>query len=93
MDVNNYQRLMKKDPEWGEEQFELAAPWLNILSEDPEVVPRREVEQRSNAQDQKIEVLTEQLENYVKLAGVLADRLDQQGKIIQSITDSRELEQ
>ena len=93
VDVNNYQRLMKKDPEWGEEQFELAAPWLNILSEDPEVVPRREVDQRSNAQDQKIEVLTEQLENYVKLAGVLADRLDQQGKIIQSITDSRELEQ
>jgi len=42
IDPNNYQRVYEKDPAWMEEQFEKAAPWLNIISENPEVVPVRD---------------------------------------------------
>jgi len=38
VDSNNYKKIMQKDPHWGEGQFELASPWLNVLSEDPERV-------------------------------------------------------
>jgi hypothetical protein len=38
IDRNKYRRIMEKDPEWGERQFEKIAPWLNIVSEDPESV-------------------------------------------------------
>ena len=45
IDPNNYRKIMEKDQVWGEEQFEKAAPWLKIVSEDPEKVPARDFRQ------------------------------------------------
>ena len=35
IDPNNYNKIMKLHPEWAENQYALAEPFLNIMSEDP----------------------------------------------------------
>jgi len=42
VDPNHYNKAMKLFPDWVEEQYLDALPWLNILSSDPEKVPRRD---------------------------------------------------
>jgi hypothetical protein len=39
VDPNEYMKAMKLFPDWMEETYLGALPWLNILSSDPEVVP------------------------------------------------------
>jgi len=45
IDTNRYNKAMKIFPDWMEEQYLNALPWLNILSEDPETVPVKEINQ------------------------------------------------
>jgi len=42
VDPNHYNKAMKIFPDWVEDCYREALPWLNILSEDPEKVPRRQ---------------------------------------------------
>ena len=42
IDPNDYRKIMEKDPVWGEDQFALASPWLNVVSENPEHVSVRD---------------------------------------------------
>jgi len=65
VDPNNYQKIMKNDPAWAEEQFEVASPWLNIVSEDPEHVHVREL--RARARDEVMVVEQRMEERYGKL--------------------------
>lgn len=43
VDVNSYNKFFKTSPEWVEAQYNLVAPWLNILSEDPRKVSVNQV--------------------------------------------------
>ena len=58
VDPNDYQKAMKIWPDWVEETYRENLPWLNILSEDPEKVPRERVDH----QDRKIVELEERLQ-------------------------------
>lgn len=40
IDPNQYNKIMKLHPEWAEQQYALAEPYLNIFSEDPRSIPR-----------------------------------------------------
>ena len=35
IDPNDYNKIMKLHPEWGEHQYSMAEPYLNIISEEP----------------------------------------------------------
>lgn len=76
IDSNEYNKIMKLHPEWGEEQYSLAEPYLNILSEDPrridrtkleEVVEKR-VQERLAEERGKLEKRIEEVEKLVKEA-------------------------
>jgi len=45
VDPNNYNKIMKLHPEWAEHQYELAEPYLNILSEEPRKIDRTRLEE------------------------------------------------
>lgn len=42
IDSNRYNKIMQR-PEWAEEQYCLAEPYLNILSEDPRTIKREDI--------------------------------------------------
>lgn len=82
IDSNNYNKVMKR-PEWAEQQYALAEPWLNILSEDPRKVKRVDIDEiveervKKRLAEMKISELTE--EDLRKLRRIL--RLLDEGKI------------
>ncbi|MFH0749013.1 MAG: hypothetical protein V1915_03750 [Candidatus Bathyarchaeota archaeon] len=43
IDPNDYNKVMKMHPDWAEEQYALAEPFLNILTQDPRKVPLNEI--------------------------------------------------
>ena len=45
IDPNHYNKIMKLHPEWAEEQYAKAEPFLNIVSEDPRKVGLERVRQ------------------------------------------------
>jgi hypothetical protein len=60
IDPNHYNKIMKLHPEWAEEQYAKAEPFLNIVSEDPRKVGLdrvRELEEKTA----KIDSLQEQM--------------------------------
>ncbi len=58
VDPNNYKRIISKDPEWGEKQYALAAPYLNILSDTPDMVPKEQYDDLVYRQQLEIDNLT-----------------------------------
>lgn len=42
IDSNNYNKIMQR-PEWAEQQYALAEPYLNILSEDPRTIKTQDI--------------------------------------------------
>lgn len=46
VDSNQYQKITQKNLVFAEEMFNKISPWLNVLSEDPERVPRAEMESK-----------------------------------------------
>jgi len=57
VDPNNYKQIISKEPAWGEKQFVLAVPHLNVLSDNPEMVPREQYEALVYRQQWEIENL------------------------------------
>lgn len=45
IDPNDYNKLFKLHPEFAEQQYALAEPYLNILSEDPRKIDRTRIEE------------------------------------------------
>lgn len=58
IDPNNYKRIISKDPTWGEKQYALAAPYLNILSDTPDMVPKEQYDDLVYRQQLVIDNLT-----------------------------------
>ncbi|MHA1410740.1 MAG: hypothetical protein ACTSQY_10625, partial [Candidatus Odinarchaeia archaeon] len=58
IDPNNYKRIISKDPTWGEKQYALAAPYLNILSDTPDMVPKEKYDDLVYRQQLVIDNLT-----------------------------------
>lgn len=48
-------------PEWFQEQYLLAEPWLNILSQDPEKVPLRDYNKLRETYEQKLAELKQEI--------------------------------
>lgn len=76
IDTNNYNKIMKLHPEWAEHQYELAEPFLNILSEDPrtidvnriEAIVEERVKERLANEHGRLEKLERELEETRKLS-------------------------
>lgn len=60
IDALKYDKIMR-DKSYGLEQYRKALPFLNILSEDPRVVKRSEIESRLESRDAEIEVLRKEM--------------------------------
>lgn len=43
IDPNEYNKITKLHPEWAEQQYEDAVPWLNIMSENPRVIKKQDI--------------------------------------------------
>ena len=57
IDKLGYDKSPDYFPEWYEDQYNIAQPWLNILSEDPQKVSRREVDtQRTRIQELETQI-------------------------------------
>ena len=60
------------NPEWYEEMYCKAEPWLNIISEDPESIPRTKYDRDVTSQKKKIADMEEQLrlvQEYIRKKG------------------------
>ena len=60
IDRDAYDKIMKDVAE-ARRQYRLAVPWLNVVSEMPDVVARSEVEDRLSASEGQVEVLSREL--------------------------------
>lgn len=54
LDRYNYDKSPKHYPEWFKDQYKKALPWLNLLSQDPDLVPKEEYE--STFERQQLEI-------------------------------------
>lgn len=67
------------NPEWYEDKYREAEPWLNILTEDPQHVPRREV---TELRRQVKELESGQTEDVAELKSELEDMKKQQEELM-----------
>ena len=80
IDPNNYNKIMKLHPEWAEEQYAKAEPFLNIVSEDPRKVGLdrvRELEEKTlEIEDLKRELADQQhtLKNFERTLRTLMSK-------------------
>jgi hypothetical protein len=61
IDKLGYDKSPHYFPDWFEEQYELAMPYLNIMTEDPEKIPRKQIRKEQTTMTRRIEELEEQL--------------------------------
>lgn len=66
---NDYLKAMKLYPDWMEETYRQVLPWLNVLSEDPEKVPVRDVRRMQRRYEKAYREIREELEYLKELIG------------------------
>jgi len=83
IDPNMYNKIMKLHPEWAEQQYAHAEPYLNIISEDPRKVSVNRVWEL----EQKLEALkTEREDTRVSLARQIEDLRKQLEQLVKERT-------
>jgi len=65
VDANKYNKIMQR-PKWAEEQYRLAEPFLNILSEDPRKIETKDINKIVEARIQEKVVEIERLRRQVE---------------------------
>jgi len=77
IDPNGYNKAFR-DQAYAEEQYLLAEPWLNIVTEDPEKVPRRDLAARDRKWEERYReqerMIRELEEKYSRLLEALTER-------------------
>ena len=79
IDPNMYNKIMKLHPDWAEEQYALAEPYLNILSEDPRKIPVNRVkhlEDQIQEERKEIDRLKTELALALTSKGTLEARIE-----------------
>lgn len=78
IDPNMYNKIMKLHPEWSEEQYALAEPFLNVISQDPRKVSLnkfQQLEQKIVELEKRNVELKERLNGYALSDSQVADLL------------------
>ncbi len=88
LDKIGYDKSPWQYPEHFDEQYDIAQTWLNVFSEDPDNVPRREVEaQRRQIRELEAEVKRLQAGKDDEFEA-LRRRLDEQDKLLKLLYES-----
>jgi len=83
LDAYNYDKSPKHYEEWFREQYMKAEPWLNILSEDPQMVSREEVERLRReleinkvGHDTQVTILQDQIDTQTQQINLIMNRFE-----------------
>ena len=82
VDPNKYNKIMQR-PKWAEEQYRLAEPFLNILSEDPRTIETKDINKIVDARVQEkvveIEHLKEQVQQLIQTQEEWEEKIKKMG--------------